>query len=79
MFQKSNFLSSHPLYKKTLSIPTPEWIGQTWMQYEVEYIVWDKKNDPEWQLEQYPFLKGVAVFGDLAIYQFSSDDMKGNN
>ncbi len=59
------------LYKETLSVPTPLWLQQVWSRYEVEYLVWDKKTDPLWRLEKYPFLKEVAVFGDLSIYKFS--------
>ena len=62
------------LYKETLFIPTSEWLRQILTQYEVEYIVWDKENDPDWQLEKYSFLKEVAVFNDIAIYQFSKDN-----
>ncbi|MDO8729225.1 MAG: hypothetical protein Q7K26_05085, partial [bacterium] len=58
------------LYKETLSIPTSEWLKNVWVKYEVEYLVWDKMKDPLWRLDQYPFLKEVAVFGDLIIYSF---------
>ena len=61
------------LYKETLFIPTSEWLRQILTQYEVEYIVWDKENDPDWQLEKYSFLKEVAVFNDIVIYQFYKD------
>ncbi|MDO8621537.1 MAG: hypothetical protein Q7R31_04650, partial [Candidatus Levybacteria bacterium] len=59
-------------YKETLRVPTSEWLHRVWAQYEVEYIVWDKIKDPLWRLDQYPFLKKVAVFGNLAIYRFKS-------
>jgi len=58
------------LYKETLSTPKEEWLREIWKKYEIEYIVWDKKADPLWQLEQYPFLEEVAVFGDISIYFF---------
>ena len=58
------------LYEKTLSIPTSEWLKQKLEKYEVEYLVWDKKSDSLWRLDQHPFLKEVAVFGDLAVYSF---------
>lgn len=57
------------LYKETLSMPTPKWLEQIFEKYEVEYIVWDKVANPEWQLESYPFLKEVALFDSMAIYQ----------
>ncbi len=57
------------LYKETLSTPRPEWLRELWRRYEVEYIVWDTKQDPEWQLGQYPFLEEEVVFGDFSIYR----------
>jgi len=56
-------------YIKTLSIPTIDWLRETLAKYEVEYVIWDKKNDPEWNLEQYPFLRELVVFGDMATYK----------
>ena len=58
------------LYKETLSTPTSVWLYEMWKKYEVEYLVWDKKNDPLWQLDNYPFLEKGADFGDMAIYRF---------
>lgn len=58
------------LYQKTLSVPTAAWLYEIWKKYEVEYLVWDKKTDPLWRLDQYKYLKKVAEFGDIAIYQF---------
>ncbi len=57
------------LYKETLSTPTAKWLEQIFTKYEVEYLVWDKKSDPLWQLDKYKFLKRVAEFGDLVVYQ----------
>ena len=56
------------LYEKTLSISASDWLKKMMNKYEVEYVVWDKKSEPEWWLDRYPFLKEVAVFGDIAIY-----------
>lgn len=58
------------LYKETLSIPTSEWLKQTFVKYEVEYLVWDRKSDPLWHLDQYQYLSKVAEFGDISIYSF---------
>jgi len=58
-------------YQKTLATPTPAWLKQEMAQYEVNYVVWDKKNDPSWQLQKYQFLKETAVFGDIHIYRFN--------
>ena len=59
------------LYIKSLSVPAPVWLKQTWAKYNVSYLIWDKKNDPLWHLEKYPFLKEAAVFGTISIYQFN--------
>ncbi|MCR4333511.1 MAG: hypothetical protein NUV60_00600 [Patescibacteria group bacterium] len=58
------------LYEETLATPTEEWLKQKMTQYEVNYVIWDKKSDPDWQLQKYPFLHEAAVFGDIVIYQF---------
>ena len=58
------------IYIKTLSIPTTDWLKKMLAKYEVEYMIWDKKSDPEWRLEQYSFLKESAVFRDIVIYFF---------
>ena len=39
------------MYKETLSTPTSKWLEQIFEKYEVEYIVWDKVANPQWQLE----------------------------
>lgn len=58
------------MYKNTLSTETSEWLYDIWKEYEVEYIVWDKKVDPEWKLDRYSFLKEEGSFGDIAVYSF---------
>ena len=57
------------LYKETLSTPSSIWLEQMFTKYEVEYIVWDKENDPMWHLDQYKFIDKVAEFDDLLIYR----------
>ena len=42
-------------YEYTLNTLAPKWLYDVWKKYEVEYLVWDKKTDPSWKLEQYPF------------------------
>ena len=37
--------------------------------YDIKYVVWDKKNHPKWQLDQYQFLNKVYEEGDFAIYE----------
>lgn len=66
-------------YRRTLSTPTPEWLYDIWEKYEVEYLVWGKNTDPTWHLEQYPFLKEEATFGDIAIYRFSRENSSIQN
>lgn len=57
------------LYRESLVTPTPAWLERTLAKYEVEYVIWDKDADPEWRLEQYPFLEGAVSFGDITIYK----------
>lgn len=56
------------LYEKTLSVPTPDWLKQIMDKYEVKYIIWDKKNNPTWNLGQYRYLNKAAGFGDIDVY-----------
>ncbi len=58
------------LYEKTLAAPASDWLKQMMDKYEVEYIIWDKKNNPTWDLDQYGYLNKAAEFGDLAVYLF---------
>src|SRR6185436_10203740 len=60
-------------YKRTLSTPTTVWLKNVFSKYEVEYIIWDKKSDPSWQLEKYSFLKKEVDFGDISIYTVSKE------
>lgn len=57
------------LYLESLRVPTDAWLRETLARYEVNYVVWDKKADPDWRLQKYPFLKEVVVLGDIAIYR----------
>ncbi|HEY5383487.1 MAG TPA: hypothetical protein VIJ88_02960 [Candidatus Paceibacterota bacterium] len=38
-------------------------------QYRVDYVLWDKTANPEWHLEQFPFLQKVYDAEGIAIYQ----------
>ena len=58
------------LYENTFAAPASVWLKQILTKYEVNYIVWDKKANPDWQVQKYPFFKEAAVFGDLGIYRF---------
>lgn len=55
-------------YTNTLSVPRAEWLKQVFAKYDVDYLVWDTKKDPDWKLDQYSFLKKEAEFGDMLIY-----------
>ena len=57
------------LYLQTLPIQTKQWLREIFKKYEVEYIIWDKKENPSWQLDRFNFLEQRAGFGDLVIYQ----------
>lgn len=37
--------------------------------YRVDYLVWDIKNEPTWQLNNYPFLKQVYSNDEFKIYE----------
>lgn len=65
-------------YQEILLIPEPVWLQNVWSKYEVEYVVWDKKENPEWNVAQLPILTEAAVFGDIVIYRFSRDTMVSN-
>ena len=58
------------LYEETLKVPTANWLRDIWKKYEVEYLVWDKIADPNWQLDRFSFLDEVAEFGNIAIYRY---------
>lgn len=58
-------------YKETLSVPALDWIEEKLAKYEVEYIVWDRKSNPLWQLEKFLFLKEMFTFDDISIYSFN--------
>lgn len=57
-------------YIATLSVPTEEWLYTTWSKYEVEHLVWDRKENPDWNLDRYPFLTKKVTLGDFTIYSF---------
>ena len=57
-------------YLASLKTPSHLWVKKKLQQYDVHYVVWDKKRDPDWQLKKYSFLKEATVFDNLAIYRF---------
>lgn len=52
-------------YKDFLRIPLDMFL----VANDVEYITWDTKNYPRWQLDQYSFLDNIYNEGDFKIYQ----------
>lgn len=56
------------LYQQELKTASSPWLENILLKYNVEYLVWDKKGDPSWDLDKYRFLSKVAEFGDLVIY-----------
>lgn len=36
--------------------------------YDVKYVIWDKKNHPQWHLDQYQFFEKIYEKEDFAIY-----------
>lgn len=57
-------------YKATLEVETDTWLFEVLKKYEVEYLIWDRVVDPDWQVEALPFLAESARFGNLVIYRF---------
>ena len=39
-------------------------------KYSVKYIIWDTINHPNWQLDQYSFLRKVFESNNIVIYQY---------
>ena len=56
-------------YQELLSVSTSDFFKEMLEKYWVKYLVWDTKNNPFWQLDQYPFLEKAAVIDDFIIYQ----------
>lgn len=56
-------------YRASFDVSTADFLDEVWNRREVQYLVWDKKQDPQWNLDQYEFLKKVAELGDMVIYQ----------
>ena len=52
-------------YQDFLLIP----LDKFFKMYDIKYVVWDKKNHPKWQPDQYQFLNKVYEEGDFAIYE----------
>ncbi|MDO8559291.1 MAG: hypothetical protein Q7R84_03070 [bacterium] len=55
-------------YKESLATVTPDLFKEMLQRYEVNYLIWDKESNPQWQFDQYPFLKKVAEIGEFSIY-----------
>jgi len=55
-------------YQESFVAATPDLFKEMLQKYEVNYLVWDKKSNPRWQFDQYPFLKKFAEIGEFSIY-----------
>lgn len=55
-------------YEETFSLSTAEYLRHMIAKYEVDFLVWDKKADPAWNLDQYEFLNKLATVGQFEIY-----------
>jgi len=56
-------------YQESLFVSTNEFLNQVWSKYEVKYLVWDKQENPQWQLDQYQFLEKSFEAGNLIVYE----------
>ncbi|MFH1575552.1 MAG: hypothetical protein ABIB55_01240 [Candidatus Nealsonbacteria bacterium] len=57
-------------YQESLTVSTGDFFKEMLSTYQVKYLVWDKKENPSWQLDEYLFIKKVAEVNDFAIYRF---------
>ncbi len=48
------------------------WNISLFKKYRLDYIIWDKKEQPAWNIEQYKELELAKRLGDLFIYRFKS-------
>jgi len=60
-------------YENTLSIPTEKYYKDLWQKYNVDYVVWDRTQEPQWQLNNYSFLEEAYQNNGLIIYRFNQD------
>ena len=56
-------------YQETFSLATSRLFQEALNKYEVKYLVWDKRDYPFWQIDQYQFLEKTAEIGDFVIYR----------
>ena len=56
-------------YQESFSFSTADFLYNLWNKYQVNYLIWDKEQNPQWHLDQYQFLKKAADIGDFTIYQ----------
>ncbi len=53
----------------SFAVSTSDFFKAMLDKYQVSYLIWDKKQNPQWQLDQYLFLEKVKEIGDFAIYK----------
>lgn len=44
-------------------------VEKLFQKFKIKYVVWDKNKEPEWALDQYPFLREVHRDNKIIIYQ----------
>ena len=57
-------------YKKFLTVP----LEKIWEKQQADYLIWDKKYHPDWNLGQYSFLNEVHEKNNIKIYKMNSDE-----
>ncbi|MFH0874128.1 MAG: hypothetical protein V1846_04815 [Candidatus Komeilibacteria bacterium] len=43
---------------------------QFFQQYRLDYALWDKQSDQQWNLDQYPWLQAISEINGIKIYRF---------
>lgn len=43
--------------------------SQEIQKYRVDYVIWDAKNDPEWAIDRFDFLKEVYDYDNIYMYE----------
>ena len=56
-------------YQESFMVDNSTFFKEMLQKYQVKYLVWDKRDYPLWNLEQYQFLRKITELGDFVIYQ----------
>ncbi len=55
-------------YREALQIPAEQWFRQKLKQYDVSWVVWDMRDEPQWNTN-YAFLREAVRMGDFVVYR----------